>query len=88
METFSAIIVGVRGANNENFDQVIVADGNGEKNHDDDGFSRIFHDEYTIINDVFQVGENVLVMFKKRYHYIQIQSISEDRCIHHCYFND
>ena len=68
MATFSIIVVGLRGhyksANNEDFCQVIVADGIAEEDHDTVGFSRVFHDEYTKIKNVFESGENVLVLFK------------------------
>ena len=68
MATFSIIVVGLRGhyksANNEDFCQVIVADGIAEEDHDTVGFLRVFHDEYTKIKEAFESGENVLVMFK------------------------
>ena len=68
MATFSSIVIGVRGhyksANNDDFCQVIVADGIGEEDHDTVGFSRAFHDEYTKIKTAFESGEKVLVMFK------------------------
>jgi len=68
MATFSSIVVGVRGhyksANNDDYCQVIVADGIGEEDHDTIGFSRAFHDEYTKIKSAFESGEFFLVMFK------------------------
>lgn len=42
MATFSVIMVEVRGANNEDFSQVIVTDGIGEGNHDIVGFHEYF----------------------------------------------
>ena len=68
MATFSLIVVGVRGhyksVNNDDYCQVIVADGIDEEDYDTVGFSRAFHDEYTKINNAFESGEQVLVIYK------------------------
>ena len=54
MATFNAILVGVRGhyksANNDNYCQVIIADGIGKDDHDTVKFTRTFYEEYTKIN--------------------------------------
>ena len=61
MATFYSIVVGVRGhyksANNDDYCQVIVADGIGKEDHDTVEFARTFHDEYTKIKNAFESGE-------------------------------
>ena len=53
MATFSTIVISVRGhcksANNDDYCQVIVANGIGEENHDIVGFMQTFHKKYTKI---------------------------------------
>jgi hypothetical protein len=69
MATFNSIVVGVRGhyksTNNDDYCQVIVADGIREEDHNTVGFLWAFHDEYTKIKNAFESGEIFLVVFKK-----------------------
>ena len=68
MATLSAVVIGVRGhyksANNDDYYQLIVADGIGEEDYDTVGFTQSFHEDYTKIKTIFERGENVLVIFK------------------------
>jgi len=66
--TFSTIVVEERGlykgGNNENFNQIIIADDITKEDHDIIDFSCSFHDEYLKIKATFESGEKMLVMFK------------------------
>lgn len=68
MTTFCTILIDVQGhyksANNDDYCQMIVADEIGKFDHDTVEFIRAFHNEYTKIKNVFESGENILVMFK------------------------
>ena len=68
MPTFSTIVVSIRGhfksANNDNYCQMIIIGGIAENDHDIVGFSRVFHNEYTKINNAFKSAENILMIFK------------------------
>ena len=68
MVTLSAIMVNIRGhyksANNDDYCQVIVADEIGKMITIQWDLRRAFHEEYNKIKNVFESGENVLVMFK------------------------
>ena len=79
MVTFSTIVVDMRGhyksANNDDYCQVIIADEIGEKYHDTMGFTRAFYEKYIKIKNIFESGENILEVFKKKYYYIKVPSI-------------
>jgi len=68
MASFSIVVVDVRGLykgeNNEDFNQIMIADAIIKDDHDIIGFSHSFHDEYLKIKAAFESGEQVLVMFK------------------------
>lgn len=68
MAIFSVVVVGVRyhykSVNNEEFCQMIITNGILEEDHVIVGFSQSFHDEYAKIKETFDIGENMLVMFK------------------------
>ena len=68
MATFSAIVIGMRdhykSANNNDYCQIIVADGIGEEDYDTVKFTQTFHKEYTKIKNGFESDENILVLFK------------------------
>ena len=68
MATFGAIVVGIKGlyknAGNEDYFQVVIANGLIKEDHDIVGFSKAFHDQYSKIKRAFEARESVLVMFK------------------------